>query len=721
MQTRPVSRLMATSLALSASLLAVGCGDELSDTDFGGVDLIEFFGDAAGGDPPASYKPQGGWLDGERVRYYDFGRVAVREGFADVDLQQELDIQPDETIPKSAPVNPMYFFFDSDNNPLFSAPVREARTGRFFMPGGLDVRNPNPTSDASRSVAYPVRARDLLEDRNRGVADYQRPIVDVILDREDAPIRNYSGIWEVVLVKAPSGYQPDAIKSWDTLNKGWDLGNGSFELVQTGKLINCPLVDSRSVIVPNVSAYDLEDLRSPQPRIELWFRQKRVDCFLVNGWESIGVTVADDDGEGQDSYQLFPFNDLESRVAVMDIETETFGEGTAQRSRAVAPIGRLYLPKVEALDLDAFISTQHVTQGALPRRSKSDPPGYRPIRWWWNIEVLDISAIGAGFEEKAFLGENADVPALNDIRGIDDSLLAPRRGDGGSFVRNFPITAKPLDCLEFADAFEAQDSELTVEDDPCRRFGLICSALQQGNDAICEEPKVNYGDYCAPTISQCWDRTNKPTKRNKGDIVDFWFFQPKHQLLFALEGVRDRFRDAEIPEDVLEEREVLEERGVTWVDFNETQLYECQGDNFVDTGIGHCYLSCRGGFANLLQGQTQTETVTVDGQDTTIELPLDSRCGGGRMPGFQCVPIFDPTDESGGSFCMRTCDSTQPLGLSAATCQRPTPMWLSENKGGPGGFDLGKDTVCTPIRADASNDSLVFFDACTYDLAFEPR
>ena len=89
--------------------------------------------------------------------------------------------------------------------------------------------------------------------RSRQRDDYQRPIIDKLAN--DA---NYTGLWEIVHVKAQSGYVPDSIKSWKTLEAAIDASK--FSVQRTLKVINCPVIEEATWVVPR------HVFRQAQPR-----------------------------------------------------------------------------------------------------------------------------------------------------------------------------------------------------------------------------------------------------------------------------------------------------------------------------------------------------------------------------------------------------------------------------------------------------------------------
>lgn len=701
---RPASLHLPFVMVAFLPLFATACGDELADGDFGGVDLKPFFGDTSAKvkDPPSKLSTAGhnGFLDGEQVTYMDFGWSASVKDTPDEERRTLLNLGPTDKIPKVAPVNPMYFFFDSKGNPMFSPPVRETKTGNFLMTGGKAVRDPNPAEGPiKKDLAYPVRSRDFLKDPLRGVSDYQRPIIDVIFDRDkEEALQRYSGLWEFVKVIAPEGYEPDEIKSWRTLEKG--VTDGSFKVVnsrlddgaaQTELLaINCPLVDFRTLVRPNVSAYRTDEPRIPQPRVELWYRRKRVDCFLVNGWETLGRTTASP-ADGNDKYTLYKSSEDKLRVGVLDTDIAVFGTGTGEKRQMVSPLGQLYIPRLSARDEAFYVGDSYLTTGALPRRTKDDPPGYRPVRWWWNIDVSDFG--------KVFIPDSFKEAGMWDVRRIDNAKLSPRE----SITLNFPLTSQRLTC---SGAVEGKD--------PCTSLGLVCGGLQDGR-FDCETPKVRYGEMCAPTIGKCRDVIHKTTATQKGDEIEEWFVNGAKLTGAAQEAFNER-----VPEPWRTARETLRIAGRAIVEraASDSPIYSCLAQP--TTEIGHCYWSCDGGKSNRLQNTFEEKSVQVGNKAVTVKLPLDSRCGGTFMPGFRCLPVIDEPNDTGGQWCLRDCGSADSIELANATCAIATPAYFSDAQAG---IDIAQHTTCSSFDIPDPTDStkvLRTFKACERNPAFAP-
>lgn len=744
-------------LVMAAGLVAAfstGCADTLSDDNFGGVDLQPFFFDTASGLVPSHVTPKEGFHDAVVSTYYDFGIVAVQQGDATPKQKEEYGIPSEANVrtPSTAYLNPMYFFFDSAGNPMFSAPVREMKTGQITMRGGEGLRNPNPDAKADREIAYPLRKRNFLTDPLRRVADYQRPIIDSIFEERTVPYSQwrYSGLWEVIKVKAPASYKPDSIKSWKTLLSGVD--SGDFELQGTSMGIDCPLVDSRTLVVPHVTVYKKGEVRVPQPLVEVWYRKKLIDCFMVHGWESIGRTDMSKDMDGNDKFVLYKWNQDTSRVATFDVDTKITGVGASERREVVAPVGRIFAPslggRVESENRPLlFFDKFTVTAGAMPRRAQSDPPGYRPLRWLWGIEVLSLDEVNLTFDKRWFADENVGktVPMTN-IANVDRSKLFPlsfevtRLGETKfePVVLNYPISGqKVTTCEEMIEA-DTNGTPLPEAMDPCRITGQICPLYQKSLhfNKYCETKKVVQGEYCADTVAECYSRVDisridayytpaeltaigtaegaaakaeksrwrKPIYR--GDIVEEWFFQgvlpppdcgSEDDKAFTA-GVLETdlpkkycFNEPKGLLDELKNRVPEDWRSQrTFKPF--IQVPDGGGGNNEtygclkdERGLGHCYTRCNGADSNSLQGQlSELEIKLVDGTKKKFPAYLDSRCGGERAKGFRCLPIENDIEEKGGRFCLRECDQETPIVQADLLCKVDTPMFYTDRESAAG-------------------------------------
>jgi len=400
----------------------------------------------------------------------------------------------------------MYFFFDTGGRPLFSAPVRELKDGTDWIRGGTAVLNPNPKDfcpgvakedrpkhacfdrfEKERKRPYALRFREPFVDKNRKVASYQRPIVDVSpADRNTSGI-HYTGLWEVVEVIVADGYVPDSVKHKATMDRAIAAGKMNFR--KTGKVINCPMIDERTVVARGVA-----DRVTPHPRIELWYRRQLSFCYLANGWETLG----DDQGNP------YSVNSDGNRVETFDVLRMSIGEGPVKESHLVVPVARAYSPVVLTDDQSgaaprATSIVDNLLSDGQPRRTHGDPPGYSPIRWMWNFTV----------------GTDYTSGGLTAVSTLDSSNSRSTTG-----VRNLPLRGVRTRCsfpeqlskprttgvgyqcgqLVVPDPMSPDTKELDAKGDPaCTKDGLECNP----ETCFCDAPFVGYGQVCGPGIAQC--------------------------------------------------------------------------------------------------------------------------------------------------------------------------------------------------------------------------
>jgi hypothetical protein len=494
---------------------SAGCDEEYSDDRRGVLDLTPFYTSQASrtgsdtsldpGEVPEQISAQNGFIDGKVAELYDFGRVPAV-------------IDPRSNQPVAVRTAPMYFFYDESDRPLFSRPVRELREGIDWIKGGQQVLNPNPKdwcTPGADPVAcadqnarekmrpYPLRTRDLVIDPARGTADYQRPIVDLIPGDNSPPRRQYTGFWEVMEVKVPGKYAPDAIKSLATLAKAID--SGKYKVRRTGKVINCPIIDERTHVSRGIT-----NRRIFRPRIELWYRGLLSTCFLVNGWETLGNAEGGVLFAGVDS----------DRTDTFDVSRVGLGQGPAAELDLVVPIGRSYVPALVTDDQsgEGVPSLTRVANNLMgvsaPRRSRVDDPGYSPAQW-----LFDVPA-PANYESGAW----------KSIKDFDVSTAISRRTSAGApYVANIAVRGVAQRC-SFKPTEFVTPTGRTVErcgrqvQDPNKPPGnliydakgdMTCNAERDPlnpNDlplecnsetCFCDAPIVKYGQACGPGLARC--------------------------------------------------------------------------------------------------------------------------------------------------------------------------------------------------------------------------
>jgi hypothetical protein len=480
-------------LVAACAALAAGCKEEFSDEPFGVLDLAPVYDGGTRTNPtlglPTQINPQIGFVDGKQIEYYDFGVVST--------TNDDLTGQP-----VAVAVQPMYFFFTPQGFPLFSPPVRESRDGTDWMRGGQGVLDPNPRDFCAgvpadrqgqdpcvrrnaeeKARPYPLRARELFVDPNRHTANFQRPIVDFT-----PADQGYTGFWEIVEITVPPDYDPDAIKHAATLRDA--IGSGKFRRRDTRRVINCPLVDERTAIAPGVT-----DRATPHPKIELWYRRRLAFCFLGNGWETLGNTQG----------QLLFSNSDDQRVDTFDVGRLSIGEGKQQETRLVLPIARAYVPVIFTSDQgnsDPNITriVDNLLARGLPRHRPTDPDGYTPLRWMWDLVVEFDYRSGA----------------LTSVDAIDPVNTLPQGAFAATFVpivHNIAMrgTAVPCSYPPVAGRNPPVCGRVVPTDDPATplidgRGDVACtpSGLECNKDSCyCDAPFVGYGQACGAGLAQC--------------------------------------------------------------------------------------------------------------------------------------------------------------------------------------------------------------------------
>ncbi len=493
--------------ALVSGIALAGCADDFSDEAFGVLDLAPLYEENAfvagkadpGVDLPPQIDPQAGFVDGQEAgaaaEYYDFGIVPFM-------------VDPKTLTPVAVRVAPMYFFFTPDGLPLFSRPVREKRDHVDSMPGGKDTRNPNPedrcasgaeTTQACKDykkTPYPGRFRPPLVDPDRRSADHQRPIVDVTPADLSGTRVQYTGLWQIVEVTVPRGYDPDAIKHAGTLEQA--VNSGKFKRRKTDKVINCPLLDERTYVSSGVS-----DNSIFRPRIELWYRRKLTFCYLAHGWETLGNVAGELYHAGQDA----------SRIDTFDVSRIALGDGPGASTQLVVPVRRAYSPAIYTEDPN--FGTPRITRlsdnivtAAVPRHYSNDPPGYTPMKWMFDFKVAENYG-----DVSSRLGK-----IVTSLMGFDFSnAVAQRRSNGGVVLKNLVTRGALVKCVLprimkgplnnsrevcGVQLFDAAGGETTIDsshDLACNAVGLECNQ----ETCTCDVPEVKYGQSCGPGIARC--------------------------------------------------------------------------------------------------------------------------------------------------------------------------------------------------------------------------
>jgi hypothetical protein len=95
----------------------------------------------------------------------------------------------------------------------------------------------------------------------------QTPIIDTLPKQAGS-----SDFFEIVGVDAPDDYAANDIKSRATLLRA------GYDLIHTGRVVNCPIVGPAAKLEPPEGAALAE-----HPVVDLWYRKQKVRCLLMDG------------------------------------------------------------------------------------------------------------------------------------------------------------------------------------------------------------------------------------------------------------------------------------------------------------------------------------------------------------------------------------------------------------------------------------------------------
>jgi hypothetical protein len=676
----------ARGLLSLAAVAVVGCGqDDFSDEAYGFVDLAPYFYDGSSAANPVAglltaLPPNRGWNKGVRAEYYDFGLVGISRKR---DSNGATLAEPDYAY-----VYPMYFFYDPGGRAMFAKPIFDRRTGTWQMKGGQGLLNPNPIVpganatkaqiDSYYSVPYSVRVRAPFKDDKRGGSDFQRPVINVLQDNA-----RYSGLWEVVeVVVGDGGYTPDAIKSEATLLAGVDAGK--FKLNHTAKVVACPVIDDRTAVTPSVMAYNI-----PRPRIEVWYRTKLGNCFLVNGYETIARTLEDDAGTELDARDPANIELLPARSGdrVNTFDVISFSLGDQSYPTLTVPTVKMYTPRATVATLGNNLRYPgEELSTTRPRHRNGDPGGYSPIVWSWEIGVPQDPPFTNG--------------SYKSLDQVDPSVLAPRTG--GPWTRHYAMIGVARLCKTGTDA-ECRGIEPHLElscnlmpdvniatTSPPTGKNVADLVIEREGGPRCDVKQAGYGDYCAPGIARCElqapvastdapsDETNlkallgtitAPGPAPLTATADLAKAMDALGKLAPTASEADKMAAMKKVDDATAKRAYYAQWGFT-SDFSGFG-YQCHPQ----TG-GYCYMRCDGG---AMATPTTTHTISLavpnprdpSGKSTKAEdhdFVTDPRCGGENLIGYRCMPVGGSNKRN---VCLRECSTQNTDGHNRLACDHP--------------------------------------------------
>ncbi len=694
--------------ALALAVFACSSEVDLYEEDTGYVDLVPAFPSPAGAaNPnallPTTIVPVRGWFNGQRIEYYDFGSIT---------LTRKLEAKGTAIrVPDSSAVPPIYFFYDSSGRPLFSKPAYDPRSATWFMSGGAGVRAPEPfaapESPAERSsyfgTPYVVRPRGLLGDQFRGSANYQRPVIDSLVGSA-----GYTGLWEVVeiLVKS-SSYRPDDIKSENKVEEG--LASGQLLRRSTGKVINCPVVDERTRVVPSALHNNI-----PRPRVEVWYRTKLANCFLVNGWESIGRTL-DEAKTATDSGNLQLYGageEAPARVSTVEVTSEDVGSASAVR--VSVQVNKLFTPTIAVPLGPPAVERQRVRPPgddiavAMPRHAPGDAGGYSPLVWLWDLNVpQDPPYVPGTFRDAASLNVPPDpVPPANPTAG---GMVEARDAATNVVTRNIAIIGAATPCVSDAECRFGQqcnpmpDPGLAISDPPVGKnsfelpLNLADVVIQREGGPRCDVPAVAFGGYCAGGVSRCDVQAvtggpNDTALKDLGVAVAGPTFTVHADRDAAKKKADDAAAalaelDPAAPEYAAAEMAAMTTAaaltkaqsvadyydGLGFTQDLSGRGYLCYpGTSLNPAGVGFCQIRCDA-TASSTNVDVKASLPVPSAEPVDYTFKTEARCGGANMAGYRCLPGGTLPERQ--RVCLRECnrvsDPAPTLAFSRTLCEFP--------------------------------------------------
>ncbi len=751
---RPLSLMILATPLLALTTMSGCAGGFPSDDPAGFIDLVPFFrAGATTADPtaglPRNLPPARGWATGSRVESIDFGAVTVARKYDAKGSALK--------VPDTAKVFPMYFFFDSSGRPMFAKPTYDTRTGNWSMPGGRSPPNPTPidtpSTEPQRSSYFRLpnllRPRNTLHDDDRGSSDFQRPVIDTLLD--DA---NYTGLWEIVEVTVnDDGYQPDQIKSAASINAA--AASGRVSLQRTGKVINCPVVDERTLVTPSGMMNNI-----PRPRIELWYRRMIGGCYLANGWETIGEVVDETQSlTNPANLRLFRAGvDAAKRLDTFDVLRTTLGSGSAQTVSIAVPVQRLMVPTLAipinnaAGDISRLRYTSDDLSLALPRHTANDPPGYSPIVWLWDLNVRQDPPYAPG--------------TYRDYANVDPSATVARDGDTTVLTRNYAIVGIATKCVTNDDCRPGlqcnpmPDINIATTDPPAGQ-NLADVVIAREGGPRCDVPVSTFGGYCSPGVARCEVQAaaggdSEKALKALGVAVAGPTFTIHADLTTARNNLNNTTMlaagtDPAMPSRVVTAAEqatamaalpalqatvdTLTARVATYDALGFTSDYGGYGYLcYPLTGTGYCSIRCDAG-ASSTNTMVKTQLSVVNGADPSKSDSVDytfnteARCGGTNMLGYRCLPTSVQADRQ--RVCLRECKSADTLNTNRAVCDYPINIKPDASGNPSTAYSLGAGLpaktavvgeVCSTITPPSvSGATATAVQACSFNPDFEPR
>jgi len=484
----------------------------------------------------------------------------------------------------------------------------------------------------------------------------------------------------------------------------------------------------------------------PRPRIEIWYRRMLGYCYLANGWETIGQAL-DEDQPASDPANLRLFQagiDINNRVDTFDVLRTTLGAGLSETQAIAVPVTRLFVPTLPVPlgnpsgDITRVRYAGDDLSLALPRHKASDPGGYSPIAWLWDLNVRQDPPYQNG--------------TYRDYASVDPASTVARDADTNVLTRNYAIVGVATKCKADSDCRMGMecnpvpDVNLATADPPAgQNLGDVVIAREGG--ARCDVPVKTFGDYCAPGVARCDVQAvaggdNEKALKALGVAVAGPTFTVHADLTTAQTNLANAMAmgaDAATLAPLQTAVNTQTARAAYYDSFGLTKDlggygYLCYPYAGTAAGGGYCQIRCDSG-ASGTNVTVKTQLAVVDGKDPSVTNMVDYtyntevRCGAANMLGYRCLPTSQLPER--GRVCLRECKLADTQSFNRALCDSPLNI-KPDTSGNPStAFMLGAglpaksaitQQVCSSIVAPAVNGvTASAVVACSWNPDFEPR
>jgi hypothetical protein len=389
---------------------------------------------------------------------------------------------------------------------------------------------------------------------------------------------------------------------------------------------------------------------------------------------------------------------------------------------------------------------------ALPRHKSSDPGGYSPIVWAYDLNVRQDPPYAPG--------------TYRDYGTVDPTLTVARDGDTTVVTRNYAITGIATNCASNADCHLGQQCNpmpdiniATVDPPPGQNLADVVIAREGG--ARCDVPVATFGGFCAPGVARCDVQApvgsdNEKALKALGVAVAGPAFTIHADLATAKTSLANSTSlamgiDPAMPMRVVTVMEQATAMAAlpglqTAADNLTARVAYYDGLGFTtdlagygylcypQNGTGYCAIRCDS-VASSTNVTVKTQLPVPDGMDaskinaTDYTFNTEARCGGPNMLGYRCLPTSVLPERQ--RVCLRECKLADTQFFNRALCDYPLNIKPDTMGGTSTAYSLGEGLPARTAVVGQTCTSIVPFAVsgvtasavvtCSWNPDFEPR